>query len=144
MRYQILRAGLALFAIGQIVLGAWAYLFPLLFYDGFPTVSLNPPFNEHFVSDTGGLFLANAVVLSGAAIYMERHLVQTALLSYFVFAIAHLVFHARHLEGFPLGDAVFVVVVLGLQVVFVSILFVLALQGSGDFKADKAAVPKSL
>jgi hypothetical protein len=75
---------------------------------------------------------------------MERHLVQTALLSYFVFAIAHVVFHLRHLEGFPLGDAIFVAVVLGLQVVFVSILLVLAVQGSGDFKASKPAVPKPL
>jgi hypothetical protein len=124
-----LRGGLGFLALSQAVVGAWAYLFPRLFYDHAPTVHLGrfgPPFNEHFVSDTGGLYLATAVVLGMAAAYLERRLVYTSLASYLVFSVSHLLFHLRHLVGFPVVDSVLLPTGLIFEVLIASVLLVLA------------------
>jgi hypothetical protein len=101
-----LRAGLIFFAAGDVLIGALAYLLPRSFYDDVPTVALDPPFSQHFVSDVGAFYLSQAVVLAAAAIVMERRLVRAALGSYLTFALLHLVFHVSHLAGMPASDAV--------------------------------------
>ncbi|SRR6266536_4141636 len=124
-----LRGGLAVLTVTQAVVGAWAFFFPRGFYDDAPTVhvgTFGPPFNEHFVSDTGGLYLATAVVLGAATLYMERRLIYTALVAYLVFSVAHLLFHVRHLEGFPPVDSILLPTGLVFQVVIASGLLVLA------------------
>lgn len=132
-RGRWLKSGLAILAAIQALVGAWAYLFPRLFYDHAPTVRLGtfgPPFNEHFVSDTGGLYLATAVLLGAAALYMERHLVGTALAAYLVFSVSHAVFHLRHLKGFPGLDSVLLPTGLILEIILASGLAVLAARGA--------------
>lgn len=96
-----LRGGLVFLTLLEGVLGAWAYFAPRSFYENVPAVATYPPFNEHFVSDYGGLSLAMAVVLSNSAVLMERRVIQTALAAYLVYAVSHLVFHATH----PMGSS---------------------------------------
>lgn len=99
-----LRAGVVLLAVIQAVTGAWQYFAPRAFYD-LPTVGAGATFNEHLMTDIGGLGLALAVVLAAAALRMERSLVQAALAGYLVYSVSHLAFHATHLDRLPATDA---------------------------------------
>ena len=99
-----LRAGVVLLAVIQAVTGAWQYFAPRAFYD-LPTVGAGATFNEHLMTDIGGLGLALAVVLAAAALRMERSLVQAALAGYLVCSVSHLAFHATHLDRLPATDA---------------------------------------
>jgi len=95
----LLRPGLALLAVVEVVLGVWTLLFPASFYADVPTVDLTPPFSEHLFRDFGGATLGLAVVLTAAAVWTERRLVVVALLAYLAFSAPHLVFHLGHLDG---------------------------------------------
>lgn len=99
--WKWLRGGLVFLTLLEGVLSAWAYLLPHSFYQNVPTVALYPPFNEHFVSDYGGLSLAMAVVLGSSAILMERRVIRTAMAAYLAYAVSHLLFHATH----PMGSS---------------------------------------
>lgn len=91
---RLLRAGLILLAVIQAVVGAWQYFAPRSFYDVIPTVSADPPFNGHLLTDVGGLGLALTVVLAAAAWRLERSLTRVALAAYLVYSCSHLAFHA--------------------------------------------------
>lgn len=122
-----MRAGLALLALVEAVVGLWQYVFPRSFYTDFPTVSLDPPFNEHLMSDVGGLTLAMAVVSVFALVWTERRVVIAAMSGYVVFAASHLLFHLTHFDGFSTAEAVAVGVGLAVQVV-VPVVLVVALR----------------
>lgn len=100
------RAGLVSLSVLAIVQGGWQYFFASQFYS-LPTLNLLPPFNAHLMSDVGGLGLALGVVLAGAAIFMNRPQVMTALLAYLTYAVSHLLFHLTHLGGFSTAAALF-------------------------------------
>jgi hypothetical protein len=120
------RAGLILFGVGDVLLGAFAYLLPHHFYNDVPTVSLDPPFSQHFVSDVGAFYLSQGVVLVLAAIVMEVWLVRAALAGYVTFAILHLVFHVTHLAGMPPHDAIVLVIALALDAAIPLTLLIMA------------------
>lgn len=106
---QAARGALAVAAVYALVLGAIAAFAPRTFFDHFPFigdyVAMLPPYNEHLVTDVGGLYLGFAVVLGWAAWRPERSLVLAAG-SGFILAVAlHLIFHATHLDGFDTADA---------------------------------------
>lgn len=124
-----LRAGLGLLALIQAVIGAWQYFAPRAFYS-FPTVAADPPFNEHLMTDVGGLGLALAVVLGAAALRMERGLVQAALAGYLVYSVSHLAFHATHLAGLPATDAALLLTGLALLPVFALALLLTATRAT--------------
>lgn len=88
-----MRAIVALLAITEGVLGLWTLAFPRSFYDTVPTVALDPPFSDHLFRDFGAASLGIAVVLTAAAVTLERTLVRVALLAYLTFAVPHLIFH---------------------------------------------------
>jgi len=94
-----LRGGLWLLALVQATVGAWQYFAPRLFYADVPTVSADPPFNEHLMSDVGGLSLALAVVMAAAALWLEAAVIRVALTAYLVYSVSHLLFHVTHLAG---------------------------------------------
>jgi hypothetical protein len=105
------RAGLAILAVFQGVIGVWALLAPASFYRSFPMsghawVSLLPPYNEHLIRDVGELSLALTVVLTAAAATGQRLLSAVAVGALAVYTVPHAVFHALHLEGFGTVDAV--------------------------------------
>jgi hypothetical protein len=95
----------------QGMVGTWALVAPLVFYEGFPLpghswVASMPPYNEHLVRDVGALNLALAVVLAGAALRADRATVRLAATAGLVAAVPHTAYHALHLSHFPPTDAV--------------------------------------
>jgi hypothetical protein len=121
-----LRAGLLFLVTVETVVGVWQYVFPKSFFTDFPTVAIDPPFNEHLMSDVGGLTLAITAVVAYAAVHLDLRLVRGALLGFLVFAVSHVLFHATHLDGFGVGDAVAVLTGLGVVAVLPIVLLVLA------------------
>ena len=121
-----LRAGLTVLALITLIVGAWQYFAPRSFYTGVPTVAADPPFNEHLMTDVGGLGLALAVVLGAAAVTMDRLLVRVALAAYLVYSVSHLLFHVTHLTGLSAGGTAFLVTSLTLLPVFALALLILA------------------
>jgi len=111
------RTGLGLLAAVEGLLGLWTLMFPESFYAHVPTVDLTPPFSEHLFRDFGGTTVGLAVVLTAAAISLERRLVVVALLAYLSFSSPHLVFHLGHLHGASGPAASVMVIVLAISVV---------------------------
>lgn len=77
-----LRAGLLTLAVLQTVVSIWQYVFPRSFYDDFPTARLDPPYNEHLITDIGGLGLALTGMLHFAARVLDGKVVLSALTGY--------------------------------------------------------------
>jgi hypothetical protein len=100
-----LRAGLVLLTVLQAVVGGWQYFAPASFYTDVPTVAADPPYNEHLMTDVGGLGLALAAILGASVLFMERNLIRAALAGYLVYTVTHLIFHVTHLGGLPGTDA---------------------------------------
>lgn len=101
-----LRTGLVLLTAVQAVIGGWQYVAPHSFYTDVPTVAADPPYNEHLMTDVGGLGLALAVILGASALLMERSLIRAALAGYLVYTMTHLIFHATHLTALPGADPI--------------------------------------
>ena len=116
----VARLILGLLAAVQFTDGLYALLAPRSFYEDFPAgrgwVEALPAYSEHLVRDVGALFLATAVFLGVAAVYLERRLVITALVSFLVFSVPHFVYHAFNLGPFDSGDAVVQTVLLAFTV----------------------------
>ena len=112
---------LGLLAAVQATDGFYALLAPRSFYEDFPAgrgwVEALPAYNEHLVRDVGSLFLATAVVLAAAAIWLERRLVIVALISFLVFSVPHTTYHLLNLGGISTGDAIAEGVLLVLTVI---------------------------
>ena len=123
-RWTAIRAGLALLAVVELVLGAWTLLFPESFYRDVPTVDRTPPYSEHLFRDFGKATLGLALVLAAAAVWMELRWVVVALLAYLAFAAPHLAFHLGHLHGATTLEAgVLTALLAGSVVLPVSLLF---------------------
>ena len=107
---QVGRLALAVLLVAALSIGLTAAAFPRAFYDdiAFLThwVELLPPFNEHLVTDVGGLYLGFAILFGWAAWTFERALVRPLCVAWLVTAGVHLIFHASHLEGFDPADAI--------------------------------------
>jgi len=104
------RVALALLLLTAASIGLTATLAPHTFYDDFPFlrhwVDLLPPYNEHLVTDVGGLYLGFAVLFAWAAWTLQPTLVRAACSAWLLTAAIHLVFHATHLDDFGAGDAI--------------------------------------
>ena len=104
------RAALVVLLISAAAVGLPATFAPESFYGDFPFlrhwVDLLPPYNEHLVTDVGGLYLGFAVLFGWAAWSLQPTLVRAACSAWLLTAAIHLFFHATHLENFSTGDAV--------------------------------------
>jgi len=104
------RAALGYLFVSALVIGFTAALVPRTFYDDFPFlahwVDLLPPYNEHLVTDVGGLYLGFAVLFGWATWTLERTLVRAVCVAWLLAATLHLAFHAEHLAGFSTADAI--------------------------------------
>ena len=103
------RVGLGYLLIGALTVGLWAALAPRSFYDGFPGfgrawISVDGPYNEHFVRDVGGLHLALAVLLVSAIVALNRAMVTTAAVASLAWGIPHLVYHATTTDALRTTD----------------------------------------
>ncbi|MFL5873155.1 MAG: hypothetical protein ACJ75T_06750 [Solirubrobacterales bacterium] len=109
-RTRIGRLALAFLLVAALSIGLTAAAFPHAFYDDFPFlthwVELLPPFNEHLVTDVGGLYLGFAILFGWAAWTFEPALVRPLCIAWLVTASLHLLFHADHLESFGTADAI--------------------------------------
>ncbi|MFG1921846.1 hypothetical protein [Cryptosporangium sp. NPDC048952] len=122
--WRWMRAGLILLAALDGLVGAWQYFFPRSFYDDFPTVSNDPPYNEHLMADIGGLNLAIVTVVVIAAVVLEYRLVMAALAGFGVYCGTHFAYHVTNFDGFPVRDAVAVGTGLGIEFVLtIALLF---------------------
>lgn len=117
----IVRVALAYLGAAATLIGVTAAFAPRAFYDDFPFVAhwvdLLPPYNEHLVTDVGGLYLGFAVLFIWAAWTLERTLVRAVCVAWLLAASLHLIFHASHLGGFGTGDAVAEIATLALLLV---------------------------
>jgi hypothetical protein len=106
----VARAALAFLALSAASVGLPAALAPHTFYDSFPFlahwVDRIPPYNEHLVTDVGGLYLGFAVMFAWAAWKPSPALVRPLCAAWLLAATLHLGFHATHLEGFDTADAI--------------------------------------
>ena len=86
-----------------------AALAPHAFYDHFPFlahwVDRIPPYNEHLVTDVGGLYLGFAVMFAWATWRPHPALVRPLCAAWLLAAGLHLGFHAAHLDNFDTADA---------------------------------------
>ena len=115
------RLALGFLFLAAVTIGLTATLAPRTFYDDFPFlahwVELLPPYNEHLVTDVGGLYLGFALLFAWAARGLERALVLPLCVAWLLSAAIHLAFHAGHLDGFSSGDAIAELASLALLVV---------------------------
>ena len=102
----LVRLGLAILALDELVIGAWNQFAPESFYENFPTVDLTPPFSEHYARDFGGATLGIAVLLVIALIRPRPVIVGMATLAFSIFAVPHFVFHLEHLDHATTNEAV--------------------------------------
>jgi hypothetical protein len=119
---RVLRGGIAVMAVTPALVGIWATISPRGFYDDFPGlghtwVSAVSTYDEHLVRDVGALYLGSLVLLALAWWWLDRRLVQAALISYAVAALPHLVYHLTALDNFSTGDAIAEIAGLALNVV---------------------------
>lgn len=108
---RALRIGLIALAVPNVVVGAWLSFAPRSFYDNFPGfghrwVGALGAYDEHAFTDFGGALLALALLAGLAALWMERRLVQAALLATLVQSTAHFVYHLTRLGSLPAADNV--------------------------------------
>jgi hypothetical protein len=105
----IMRAGLLLLAFPSAVIAAWGLAAPRNFYDSFPGagrhwVSALPPYNEHLLRDFSAASLAMVVFLVGAAILLERRMIQVALIAFLAYSIPHFAYHVTTADHYSTGD----------------------------------------
>lgn len=109
-RENLARAALLILLVSVLAVGLPAAFAPQTFYDDFPFVrnwvELLPPYNEHLVTDVGGLYLGFAVLFGWAAWTLQPTLIRAACSAWLLTAAIHLFFHATHLENFETGDAI--------------------------------------
>lgn len=107
---KVARIALAILALSAASVGLPAALAPHAFYTDFPFlahwVDRIPPYNEHLVTDVGGLYLGFTVIFAWAAWKPEPTLVRAVCTAWLLTAALHLGFHATHLDNFGTVDAI--------------------------------------
>jgi hypothetical protein len=121
----------------MLIVGVWNQFWPEHFFVNFPTVSLLPPYSEHFARDYGGTSLGVGIVLAAAAVFPRTILVVPALLAVWAWSLPHFVFHMSELQHGTPADAVFVIVSTGSAALLPPVLLVVAvLRMRRDRRAD--------
>jgi len=104
------RAALIFLVLAAASVGIPAALAPHAFYNDFPFlahwVDRIPPYNEHLVTDVGGLYLGFTVIFAWAAWRLEPTLVRAVCAGWLLTEALHLGFHATHLDNFDTADAI--------------------------------------
>jgi hypothetical protein len=111
VRANWLQFGLWLLAVVPLSVGFWAFFAPYHFYEIFPLpgrnwISILGPYNEHLVRDYGANNLGFGVLLTAAAVLLERKIVQVALVSWLTFSVPHFIYHLTQTCHFSLFDNV--------------------------------------
>ncbi|MEV4265283.1 DUF4345 family protein [Kribbella sp. NPDC049584] len=110
------RIVLWILAVMELLLGLWLMIVPKTFYDQVPTVNWTPPYSDHLFHDFGGASLGLGIVLTAAAIRLDRFWTVIALIAYLAYAGPHLIFHLGHLDGDERTLSIGLAVILALMV----------------------------
>jgi hypothetical protein len=126
----ILRLGLVILALPQLAIGIWALVSPRGWFDTFPGgghhwLPAYGAYNSHLATDVGAAFLALGVILVLAAAWLDRRLVQAALIGFLAYQIPHFVYHLANDHRLSAGDHAASDVSLGLAVVLALVLLTL-------------------
>ena len=121
MQRTITRVLLVVFGLVEAVVGIWPLGSPTGFYQDFPGfrvgwVAMDGPFNEHLLRDFGGLNLALAALLIGAAVIGTTAVARLAAVSALLFGVPHFLYHLGHVGHFERIDQVLIVGTTGLGV----------------------------
>ncbi|MEQ0558382.1 hypothetical protein ABJI51_04810 [Amycolatopsis sp. NEAU-NG30] len=132
MQRTITRILLAVFGVVEAVAGGWPLITPTGFYQDFPGfrtgwVAMDGPFNEHLLRDFGGLNLALAATLLGAAVIATTATARLAGLAALLFGVPHFAYHLGHVAHFEPVDQVLILALTGAGVLLP--LVVLAIPG---------------
>jgi hypothetical protein len=104
------RFGLLAVAFGQLGATLQALLAPRSFYDDFPFgrgwVQEYPAYNSHLIQDYGAYTLGAIVALVVAAIWLDRRVVQLAIVSWLVGSIIHFISHLATADRLETADAI--------------------------------------
>lgn len=100
---------LALIAVFNLPVGLQAALFPRSFFDNFPAgrgwiAATDGAYDEHLVRDVGVLYLALVIVTAWTA--FTRTAERAVAVAWFLQGVAHLGFHANHLDGLSRADSI--------------------------------------
>jgi hypothetical protein len=130
-----IRVGLIYLAVTIGWLAIWILIAPKGFYDDFPGgsthwVSALPPYNEHLERDFGAASLGLALLVSLAAAWMEKRVIQAAALTVLVAGIPHLAYHLTTTERYSTSDNVGSLIGLSLDVVVPLALLYLVSDGA--------------
>lgn len=120
MQRTITRVLLVLFGLIEVPIGLWPLITPTGFYQDFlgvrtGWVSMDGPFNEHLLRDFGGLNLALAATLIGAAVIGTTAVARLAAIAALLFGVPHFVYHLGHVSHFETIDQVLIIGLTGLS-----------------------------
>jgi hypothetical protein len=130
MQRTLTRVLLLLLGVAEGVPGLWPLITPNGFYQDFPGfrhgwVSMDGPFNEHLIRDFGGLNLALAATLIGAAVIGTTAVARLASVATLLFALPHFVYHLGHLSHFEQLDQVLIIATLAASLVLPAVTLLL-------------------
>lgn len=115
-----IRICLGILGLSALALGIPASFVPETFYTDYPfftaLVSLLPPYNEHLITDIGGLYLAFGIMFIWAMIKPSRQLIVPLCASWIVAQTLHFAFHVSHLTGFTTTEAFIQQIGLGIYI----------------------------
>ncbi|WP_328614218.1 hypothetical protein OHS18_39405 [Amycolatopsis sp. NBC_00355] len=122
MQRTITRVLLVFSGVVEAVIGIWPLVTPTGFYQDFPGfragwVSMDGPFNEHLLRDFGGLNLALAALLIGAAVIGTTAVARLAGVAALLFGLPHFLYHLGHVSHFDQIDQVLILATTGLGAV---------------------------
>jgi len=127
----LIKASLAILAFAALSVGLPAAFAPETFYEDYPFftawINLLPPYNEHLITDVGGLYTGFGVMFVWSLIRPSRQLILPLCVGWFVVQILHFAFHISHLEGFTTTETASQTI--GLLVITLVPLFPLAILG---------------
>jgi len=130
MQRTLTRVLLVLFGLVELPVGLWPLLSPTGFYQDFPGfrhgwVAMDGPFNEHLIRDFGGLNLALAALLVGAAVIGTTSVARLAAIALLLFGAPHFFYHLGHVGHFERLDQVLIIATTGLGVVLPLVLLLI-------------------
>ena len=121
------RVILSVLAASGFYVGLWGLASPHAFYRSFPGfgrhwTAVDGPYNEHLVRDVAAFYTALAVLAVVAYLRADRGLRWTAGLTWVVFSVPHLAYHASHLDMLGTFDKVAEMASLGATLVLAALL----------------------
>ena len=121
---RVLRGGLLLLGIPNLLNGVYALTAPRSWFDTFGVGGLGG-FNDHLVRDVGEAFIATSLLVLWAAIVLSRPIIYAALGTWLVFNVPHFVNHLVERDSTTLDAYIGAIVALGVNVGLAVLLLVI-------------------